>query len=168
MNKFRTYYDESEDESEEEPRGKLRAPFLSLLMAVLTRISVDWSHAGLAQSLPIPIGPLRAQKATGLPSMQPKSLQTDRPKSPPALDKGSSAALRRASYAERDRYRHIDPGALDFVLGNDDLNGDGDADSDLEGSEEERAASRGRLNALRILKARSELPSEGMWRSLAN
>jgi len=72
--------------------------------------------------------------------------------------------LRNASYVERDRVRAIDPGALDFDVGNDVLGPD---DSEEDGDVDTSVGSRGRQNALRILKARSELPSEGMWRSLA-
>jgi hypothetical protein len=76
----------------------------------------------------------------------------------PAL---TSANYRKASYAARDRSRSLDPGTLDFEAGGDDesIEGDdGDADS----------LSRGRRRALKILQARSELPDEGMWRSLAS
>ena len=55
----------------------------------------------------------------------------------------------------------MDPGALDFDSGGDDEGidaDDGDAGS----------LSRGRRRALKILQARSELPDEGMWRSLAS
>jgi len=70
-----------------------------------------------------------------------------------------SAVLRKAAYAERDRARSMDPGALDFEAGDDDEVSDSD-----DGTE---AGNRGRRYALKILQARSELPSEGMWRSLA-
>jgi len=73
----------------------------------------------------------------------------------------TSASYRKASYAARDRSRSLDPGALDFESGGDDEAidaDDGDAGS----------LSRGRRRALKILQARSELPDEGMWRSLAS
>ncbi|KAI0304058.1 hypothetical protein BC826DRAFT_981235, partial [Russula brevipes] len=75
----------------------------------------------------------------------------------PAL---TSASYRKASYAARDRSRSLDPGALDFEGGGDDDSIDGD-DGDA------GSLSRGRRRALKILQARSELPDEGMWRSLA-
>jgi hypothetical protein len=70
----------------------------------------------------------------------------------------SSAALRKASYAERDLARSMDPGALDFLTHDDEDYGDEDGAG---------TGSRGRQNALKILQARSKLPSDGMWRSLA-
>ena len=76
----------------------------------------------------------------------------------PAL---TSASYRKASYAARDRSRSFDPGALDFEAVDDDENLDGD-DGDT------GSLSRGRRRALKILQARSELPAEGMWRSLAS
>ena len=73
----------------------------------------------------------------------------------------TSTSYRKASYAARDRSRSLDPGALDFEFSGDDEGidiDDGDAGS----------LSRGRRRALKILQARSELPDEGMWRSLAS
>jgi hypothetical protein len=55
----------------------------------------------------------------------------------------------------------MDPGALDFEAVDDDENLDGD-DGDT------GSLSRGRRRALKILQVRSELPAEGMWRSLAS
>lgn len=76
----------------------------------------------------------------------------------PAL---TSASYRKASYAARDRSRSLDPGPLDFEAVDDDESPDGD-DGDT------GSLSRGRRRALKILQARSELPAEGMWRSLAS
>ena len=73
----------------------------------------------------------------------------------------TSASYRKASYALRDRSRSLDPGALDFEAVGDDESIDGD-----EG--DTGSLSRGRRRALKILQARSELPAEGMWRSLAS
>jgi hypothetical protein len=73
----------------------------------------------------------------------------------------TSASYRKASYAARDRSRSLDPGALDFEAVRDDESIDGD-DGDT------GSLSRGRRRALKILQARSELPAEGMWRSLAS
>jgi len=72
----------------------------------------------------------------------------------------TSASYRKASYAARDRSRSLDPGALDFESGGDDESIDAD---DCESG----SLSRGRRRALKILQVRSELPAEGMWRSLA-
>ena len=78
----------------------------------------------------------------------------------------SSTALRKAAYAERDRTRSMDPGALDFAAEDDEDEVDeSDADSLTLGSSD--AGQRGRKQALKILRLRSRLPEEGMWRSLA-
>lgn len=78
----------------------------------------------------------------------------------------SSAALRKAVYAERDALRALDPGPLDFAADDD--------DDEQEQSEEENpvpgdvgAGGRGRQHAYKILQKRSEVPAAGMWRSLA-
>jgi len=55
----------------------------------------------------------------------------------------------------------MDPGPLDSVVEEDEL--DDEAETASVNEEGEKA----RRQALRILKARSELPEEGMWRSLA-
>lgn len=78
----------------------------------------------------------------------------------------SSSNLRKASYAERDRSRAIDPGALDFIEGN------GEEAEDDESDEEPSKANltdegRGRQRAFKILQARSKVPEAGMWMSLA-
>ncbi|TFY72895.1 hypothetical protein EVG20_g85 [Dentipellis fragilis] len=119
----------------------------------------------LAASLPISIHPqaVRRHSASVL-SYQPKTSLTDHYGSlvpPLPLADGtrygtSSAAIRKAAYAERDRGRSLDPGALDFAT-----------DDDDEKSDNEEGPGRGRNHALKILQARSELPPEGMWRSLA-
>lgn len=56
----------------------------------------------------------------------------------------------------------MDPGALDFEADADDF------DEDDSSKEEQDVGQRGRQKALKILQARSELPEEGMWRSLAS
>lgn len=110
----------------------------------------------MAKSLPIPIGPLK-KKAGGLSAIQPKVSLPARPAAPPAVDKASAAALRRASYAERDRNRLLDPGALDFVA-DDDI----DEDDEDEGAEGEDAGSKSRQIALKILQKTSRIPPDGM------
>ena len=128
------------------------------------------SRAGVPGSLPIPISQL-AKKGASL------SLASYRPETPfvdhtavatlPALSSkhASAASFRRASYAERDRQRAMDPGALDFATETD--------EAESENSEEETevarsdVGTRSRKQALKILQKSSEVPEEGMWRSLA-
>ncbi|TDL29529.1 hypothetical protein BD410DRAFT_779952 [Rickenella mellea] len=120
----------------------------------------------IATSLPVTIPPFRKyQPIEGLPSLQPKTSLVDRPGVfVPPLPVGnglkSPTALRKAAYAERDRSREMDPGILDFA---DDYNDEEDPTSDSSNV----SASRGRQHAFKILKARSEIPDAGMWRSLA-
>jgi hypothetical protein len=115
--------------------------------------------------LPVAIGPLRRRPEP--PEYQAKTSLTDRPGIlVPALRTAgipSSAAMRRASYAERDRLREIDPGALDFVVADDD-DYEEDDNSTVVGT---YVGERSRQRALRILEARSKEPDSGMWRSLA-
>ncbi|KAI0772048.1 hypothetical protein BD413DRAFT_51504 [Trametes elegans] len=113
---------------------------------------------GIAQSLPIPIGPLGQHKPF---AYQPKTSLSDRPGLlvPPLRNASVSAAsLRRASYAERDRVRKIDPGALDFAVDEDEDGAEGD---DVESDPE--TGGKARQRALRILKAREELPAAGEY-----
>ncbi|KAH9849978.1 hypothetical protein C2E23DRAFT_887696 [Lenzites betulinus] len=116
-----------------------------------------WSNEEqqMAQSLPIPIGPLgQHRQSFGIPSYQPKTSLSDRPGVlvPPLRNGTAATSLRRASV------RALDPGALDFVV---DEDGVDDVESDPE------TGGKARQRALRILKARDELPAAGMWRSLA-
>ncbi|KAH9900024.1 hypothetical protein C8Q73DRAFT_343312 [Cubamyces lactineus] len=107
----------------------------------------------IARSPAIPIGPLgRGMKIS---SYQPKTSLPERPVS--ALRNGSSSSLRRSSYAERPR--SIDPGALDFAVDADVAEDDVESDPETGGKARQRA--------LKILKAREEIPAAGMWRSLA-
>jgi len=76
----------------------------------------------------------------------------------------NSTALRKAAYAERDRSRSFDPGALDFQAEMD----DDDFNDDTYTTTPQEVGERGRKRALKILQARSELPEAGMWRSLAS
>ncbi|VDC07279.1 unnamed protein product, partial [Peniophora sp. CBMAI 1063] len=148
----------SEDEEEGEGNDALSA-----LPRRIPAHSGDDTRTGpaIAASLPVAIGPVRpANTGAGGVGMTyaPKTSLGNRYGElvPPLI-------ARHAAYAERDRARGMDPGALDFVSGSDDLNIDVDTDSDLgESWGEEQDASRGRQNALRILKARSKLPSEGI------
>ena len=77
----------------------------------------------------------------------------------------NSTALRKAAYAERDRSRSFDPGALDFEEIDEE---DGGSDDNVSTVSPPEIGERGRKRALKILQARSELPEAGMWRSLAN
>ena len=130
----------------------LRRPFLTVLTGGAWPNNND-EHP-IAQSLPIPIGLNNHRQTFGIPAYEPKTSLSDRPGMlVPAL-RGSSASssLRRASYAERDRVRPVDPGALDFAV---DDEYDDDVDSDPE------TGGKARQRALRILKARNEMPPAG-------
>ncbi|KAI9448005.1 hypothetical protein H4582DRAFT_1897722, partial [Lactarius indigo] len=109
-------------------------------------------NSGVAASLPISIALV--------PRSRVKNHSSDEP-DPKTIPTSTSASYRKASYAARDRSRSLDPGALDFETIGDDESVDGD-EGDHPGS-----LSRGRRRALKILQARSTLPAEGMWRSLA-
>lgn len=130
-----------------------------------TVLFADWTpyrEGGLSRSLPLAINALPQR-----PEYQVKTSLSDRPGIlvPPLRNGGipSSVAMRKASYAERDRRRAQDPGALDFTA----------ADDDEYEEEEANVAGtyvgdRGRQRALKILEARSKIPDSGMWRSLAS
>ncbi|KAL0950174.1 hypothetical protein HGRIS_010167 [Hohenbuehelia grisea] len=77
----------------------------------------------------------------------------------------SASSIRRANYAERDRLRDRDPGALDFGAEGDVAGLEaGPSQASQNGDVDEGV--RGRAHALEILKARSEIPDSGMWRSM--
>jgi hypothetical protein len=71
-----------------------------------------------------------------------------------------------SAYAAGDRSRSLDLGHLDFVA-------EEDEEEDEEQSDREsvvqsmESGERARQHALKILRARADLPEEGMWRSLA-
>ncbi|PCH41487.1 hypothetical protein WOLCODRAFT_163137 [Wolfiporia cocos MD-104 SS10] len=141
------YADNSDDTSDDEARDERRS------------LGYD---APIASSLPIPI--MRDVAHFGAPVLEPKTSLTERPGIlVPALRPSSSVSARKAAYAERDRGRAVDPGALEFTADLDEDDED-DVGTDTEVTE---VGSVGRLRALKILKARSELPEAGMWRSLA-
>ncbi len=87
---------------------------------------------GIPQSLPINIvSSIRPREVLSLKSYQPKSNITEQqqvastaPTTSAAAphDRMSASAIRRAAYAERDRSRSLDPGKLDFVAEEDELN----------------------------------------------
>lgn len=121
-----------------------------------------WSNGTtVAKSLPIPIGPLGTQKkGFTLPPLQPKATLSERSgTSVPAHNKPSTAAMRRASYAERDRSRLLDPGALDFTAEDD----EGDEGDDTFDQDENAAGGKSMQRAYKILQKRSEIPEAGMY-----
>ncbi|PFH49246.1 hypothetical protein AMATHDRAFT_5063 [Amanita thiersii Skay4041] len=130
------------------------------------------NNAGVPASLPMTIAPLiRKKEPLSLASYQPKTSLTDRPGTiVPALISRypSAAALRRAAYAERDRIRAMDPGALDFATEDEEEEAESSEIETEEDQVEVYEGVRGRKRALKILQARSEIPEEGMWRSLAS
>lgn len=127
-------------------------------------VAVNGSDVPFVGSLPIPIKFAKRPQVLSLASYRP---QTAIPEQPvvEAAPNVSRTALRKAVYAERDRSRSIDPGALDFeeeeekshLVADDEAFKDDTAD----------AGDRGRNRALKILQAGSEIPEAGMWRSLA-
>lgn len=75
---------------------------------------------------------------------------------PGSLGKASSAAMRRASYAERDLNRERDPGALDFTAEDDEV----DEEEEL-AQPEEGGEAKSLQRARTILQKRSEIPGDG-------
>lgn len=115
-------------------------------------------------SLPIDIAPLSRQKAivTGIMivSAQTFACKTSRDGGSYLAGHGSQSTpiQRRASYAERDHSRTIDPGALDFIAG-EDVEGDesNEEPSKVNIADEERGGQR----VLKILKARGRIQACG-------
>lgn len=159
------------DDSDDITSGQFFFPFNEV--AVLkTHLGTLYHPPGILGSLPISIGPLsRKREPLSLASYQPKTSLPDRasamvPPLPNMVCRHSTSALRKASYAARDRDRCMDPGTLDFTSQDDE--GDEDNESDDEPSQMDLPdESRGRQRALKILEARSKVPAAGMWRSLA-
>jgi len=116
------------------------------------RNKTSWNVPSGPSSLPIPIGPLHERPLV--------HSEKPIPSFPARRRFSTSDAFRRAAYAERDLSRSMDPGALDFDAEVEYENDDGPTKS-------REAGERGRQRALKILQARSKLPEEGMWRSLA-
>ncbi|KAK7696035.1 hypothetical protein QCA50_000676 [Cerrena zonata] len=144
------YYDESDGTTESDERQP--DPFVPL-----------------ATSAPIPIAPISQGRNFGAPSYQPKTSLSDRPGVLVPTFRKSSAALRKASYAERDRMRSIDPGIVDFVDEDDGEDEDDEDDDAVLGDDVnvQQVGGRARRRALKILQARDSVPAAGMWRSLA-
>jgi hypothetical protein len=112
------------------------------------------SDAPFVGSLPIPIRLPRRAEALSLASYRPQTAISEVPVVEPAPNM-STTALRKAVYAERDRSRSIDPGALDF-----------EEEDAVKQDDTDDAGDRGRNRALKILQAGNEVPDAGMWRSL--
>jgi hypothetical protein len=157
----------------------------------LSFAGVKLQDLGVPSSAPIMIAQLhKPRPALNLASYTGKVALSDRPSTkgsaPPAPAASENAtvgrqpvsadAYRRAAYAERDLTRSMDPGTLDFdTEADDDRDGDGTDGSNSDGEDVgdfrvvdvHAPGKRGRERALKILQARSKLPEEGMWRSLA-
>ena len=118
----------------------------TILPLTLHLLVDNWgSETVIAKSLPIPIGPLgAARKNSAYGSKQ------------NAADKVSAEAMRRASYAERDRMRMVDPGALDF-----DVEDDDDEESGNSMANDTQAGGKSMQRALNILQKHSEIPGAG-------
>lgn len=124
--------------------------------------------AVIAGSLPVSMKLPKPREELSLASYQPTTLTKQTSVTSPTHKKQSSAAIRKAVYAERDRSRTLDPGPLDFASVNDEDEEEEDIDDEPESAPADVAlGERGRRVALKILKARSEIPDSGMWRSLA-
>ncbi|KAG6841831.1 hypothetical protein C0991_006238 [Blastosporella zonata] len=120
-------------------------------------------------SLPVSIKLPKQREALSLASYQPLTLAAQTAAgSTSTQKKQSSTSIRKAVYAERDRFRTLDPGPLDFAAVDDE-----DEEEDAEDVPEPApvdaslGGERSRKAAFKILKARSEVPDSGMWRSLA-
>jgi len=100
-----------------------------------------------------------SERQDGLHATLPTVLEEDRDAHKTA------AAIRKETYAERDRVRAMDPGVLDFAA-DDDV--DDETDTELIVEADQISMSRSRQHALKILEAGSKVPAEGLWRSLAN
>ncbi|KAF8165661.1 hypothetical protein B0H34DRAFT_649701 [Crassisporium funariophilum] len=141
-------------------------------------VQYNWlSQDSISGSVPISIvNRARARETLSLASYKPEDVLStqmapQRGASSPSPGRGnkvpSSTSIRRAQYAERDIARSMDPGALDFATQPDEDEDDGEFSDDEQTRAELELGERGRQQALKILQARSELPEEGMWRSLA-
>ncbi|PPQ70704.1 hypothetical protein CVT26_014628 [Gymnopilus dilepis] len=132
------------------------------------------SRLPISGSLPINIKRRLVKEPLSLasylpPSAMPEQAAQTEPSTSSTSKPLSSAAIRKAAYAERDRSRSMDPGALDFATVEEEDEDDVEDESEPDPAKPEShdAGEKGRKRALKILQARSELPEEGMWRSLA-
>jgi hypothetical protein len=117
---------------------------------LMDSINVALLTSGISASLPISIAVVPRHRIENGPAEQPGSKP----------EASTSTSHRKASYAAHDRIHSLDPGVNYFEA-------DGDNESGDDGDNDGGTLSRGRRRALKILQARSELPDEGMWRSLA-
>jgi len=92
---------------------------------------------------------------------QPRSSNGDVPSLPHGQKMPSSTAIRKAKYAERDRARAMDPGTLDFAT----IEEEEDDEEEIL-TTQMTPGERSRMLALKIIKARNELPEDGTWRSM--
>jgi hypothetical protein len=129
-----------------------------LLNTEAPSVAPNGSEPPFIGSLPIPIKLPRRPQVLSLASYRPQVSIPEQPMVNTAPNV-STTALRKAAYAERDRSRSVDPGALDFEEEEEKDRCVGDDATD--------AGDRGRNRALKILQAGSEVPEAGMWRSLA-
>lgn len=146
---------------------------LSFICGQLLNRPAEPEHSNIpfVGSLPVKIPKPPAPKRLSLESyVEPSTLPQAQPQpsiSAPVAANGkkpSAAAMRKALYAEKDRARPMDPGVLDFVAEDDE---EGEAAAEVELAAARDDGEKARKQALLILQARSELPEEGMWRSLA-
>ncbi|KAF9478408.1 hypothetical protein BDN70DRAFT_895750 [Pholiota conissans] len=128
---------------------------------------------GLPASMPVDIVTrIKPREKLSLASYRPTTVLSEEASGSanPPLGPGnkplSSAAIRKALYTERDRYRAMDPGALDFATEEEDEEEESE-EIEAEPVKPEEVGEKGRKHALKIIQARDELPAEGMWRSLA-
>ncbi|GLB34123.1 hypothetical protein LshimejAT787_0110070 [Lyophyllum shimeji] len=134
---------------------------------VARRPEVNDNQEVLVGSLPIAMKAGKRKEELSLASYQPKTLAAQSVPTPP-VGQRSSTAIRKAVYAERDRSRSLDPGPLDFPTEDEEEHEEKHPEDASEGAvDTSEAGGRGRKAALKILKARSDLPEAGMWRSLA-
>lgn len=110
---------------------------------------------------------LASYRAPGIEPPTTTQEASDGPSSPGSSSKKlpTSAAIRKAMYAERDRSRSMDPGFLDFTSERDE--DEEEEDQEDEATKSDGGGEKGRKQAFKILQARSEVPTESMWRSLA-
>lgn len=156
----RDYLDDSEDESEVNgtQSGLSSTVLWHWMLCSRLLLGGHWSYyqTPIASSLPIPINfDARTRQSLGVPSYRPKTSLSDRPGMLVPPLRMSSDALRKAAYAERDRTRDLDPGALDFALEDDEEEEQEDVVVDLE------VGSTGRQRALKIMQARDKIPAAG-------
>lgn len=124
--------------------------YLTILLTLCLVVNNWTGGSPIAKSMPIPIGPLG-----GAPFRKNSSYANKQG----AMDKVSAAAMRRASYAERDRMRMVDPGALDFDVAEEDE----DEESGNSTANDTQVGGKSMQRALNILQKHSEIPGAGRF-----